>query len=244
MFLSLSRRSRKRLHFRKHQQIVKSTVKWTKCLFFFTCYQNDELNELEIRRASYGPRLSWAPYVISRFNALHTAFKNSRGVNVIVKMTLNGGKSTGVQAFLSSSLFAVVCSFQTVRTCQNCARVCLILQINEKSRFIPKFTHFIAFFGSPDLSTARTRRCSSKWPGLLKCCDTGKSLFVCRFFRQSLQSFQHEFSNISLKCVDDCRLKVQFSSVVCFVRTMTTASTVQQLKLILPRGENINNLYL
>ena len=115
---------------------------------FFTCYQNDKLNELEIRRVSYGPRLSWAPYVISSFNALHRAFKNSRGVNVVVKITLNGGKSTGVQAFRSSSLFAVVCCFQTVCTWQNCAGVCLILQINEKSLFIPKFSYFIAFADS------------------------------------------------------------------------------------------------
>ena len=215
---------------------------------FLTCYQNDELEELEIRRVSYGPRLSWAPYVISSLNALHRAFKSSRRVNVIVKMTLNGGKSTGVQAFLSSSLFAVVCSFQTVCTCQNCARVCLILQIKKNrdlsQNLLISLRLRTAFFANPDLSTARTRRYSSKWPGLLKCCDTGKSLFVFPFFRQSLSSFQHEFSNISSNCVDDCRLKVQSSSVVCFVRTMTTASTVQQLKLILPRGENINNLYL
>ena len=82
-----------------------------------------------------------------------------------------------------------------------------------------------AFFASPDLTTARTRRFSSKWPGLLKFCDTGKLLFVFRFFRQSLQSFQHEFSNISLKCVDDCRLEVQSCSLVCFVGTTSSAST-------------------
>ena len=35
MLLSLSRRSRKRLHSRKHWEIFKSTVKWTKCLFCF-----------------------------------------------------------------------------------------------------------------------------------------------------------------------------------------------------------------
>ena len=121
-------------------------------------------------------------------------------------MAISIDRRFGITAFLrvfqlprkiTRSLFAVVYCFETARAKEVRARVDVLrLYRNEKSRFIPRGASVwylkiclissrwrTSFFDRPDFSTA-TRTSSSEWPGPLKCCATGKSLFLCNTSRR------------------------------------------------------------